>query len=410
MDDNLFTVQYTQYQPSQDYTNQLTHELLYDVDNDESIPYDSGDDDQQDISNQNQDYFNSINFQDIEDDADQIDPNTPIDQALKSQGIKFRVSRSYQKGARTKQGRSSNHSKLDNNGNPIAYDIVPLDGDFNKLKRQILSNPKLVQYFNSRGIGIIDESNNHNIAITGATGKHFHIGPDQWALRTFNQWKNGNISYSKQGGKIRFGNGGIVRSDTISDNEKKAGEQLYNNLLSNGYSPESASALISNMYFESKFNPDSVNKSSGARGLFQILNKPMQRYIQGVYKGNQLQYVNDYVDQKLYNNEKNAYFNNTPNRSNVGYLSNKLKGFKQRVDPEGATKDFYNNFERGGRQQYGNREQIARYFYNLYNKKQNNVSVTPIVPNIGLKQMSDVTNIKQPQNYLQQVNNKNQDF
>lgn len=89
----------------------------------------------------------------------------------------FIVTSFYRPGAKTKQGNDSWHGK------GLAIDIVPKDGDFAKLERNIMQSPQVVQYLLSNGLGILDEySKNGYQKQVGATGNNMHIGKDKLAL------------------------------------------------------------------------------------------------------------------------------------------------------------------------------------------------------------------------------------
>ncbi len=85
---------------------------------------------------------------------------------LNKEGIKVRVTSGLRPGAKTKQGRQSYHSTGQ------ALDIVPLDGNFNKLRQQISQNPTVLNYMKKHGIGILDETTPEVLARTGGTGAH----------------------------------------------------------------------------------------------------------------------------------------------------------------------------------------------------------------------------------------------
>lgn len=110
---------------------------------------------------------------------------------LQEEGIKVRITSEYRPGSRTSNGSASWHSQKDANGNSRAIDIVPVDGDFEKLRWELINNPEIRQYFADNGLGIIDETSSDMMRRTGATGKHFHIGPDTLAVQTWNDWING---------------------------------------------------------------------------------------------------------------------------------------------------------------------------------------------------------------------------
>lgn len=105
-----------------------------------------------------------------------------LEDLIKQENLPVRISSAYRKGSRTKSGHASNHSKLDKHGKSVAHDIVPLNGDFEDLARILYSNPRFVAWLKAKGYGILEETTPGVMARTGATGKHFHIGPDTWAL------------------------------------------------------------------------------------------------------------------------------------------------------------------------------------------------------------------------------------
>lgn len=102
--------------------------------------------------------------------------------------LNVKITSAYRPGSKTKQGNASYHSMQDENGNSMAYDIVPLDGDFDRLRRQMISDPEIRELFASKGLGVIDETSDEMMKRTGATGRHFHIGPDKVAIQTWKKW------------------------------------------------------------------------------------------------------------------------------------------------------------------------------------------------------------------------------
>lgn len=99
-------------------------------------------------------------------------------------GINVTVTSGKRKaGAVGKAGARSHHV----GGN--AVDIVPGKGEtFDSIRTKMINHPEILQFFHENGLGVIDETTPENMAKTGATGKHFHIGPDQWATRTWGEW------------------------------------------------------------------------------------------------------------------------------------------------------------------------------------------------------------------------------
>lgn len=88
--------------------------------------------------------------------------------------------------------KNSNHKKKDpHTGNAMARDISIVGGttqDYADFRSKLLSNPKVVQWFDTKGWGIINEITPAVLRRTRGTGPHFHFGPDSWAKRTWKAW------------------------------------------------------------------------------------------------------------------------------------------------------------------------------------------------------------------------------
>lgn len=115
------------------------------------------------------------------------DTNLTLEELLKQENIPIKITSSYRgsngfRGGKTKQGTQSNHNKKDKYGNPLAYDIVPTNGNFEELLNKLYSNPRVVDWLRSKGYGILEEITPDIMKKTGATGKHLHIGPDSSAI------------------------------------------------------------------------------------------------------------------------------------------------------------------------------------------------------------------------------------
>lgn len=138
--------------------------------------------------------YNDLEYSDtssenyLEDDTEEYDISKSIEDLFKDAGIDIEITSSYRPGATTKSGRTSWHSVKDKYGNSRAYDIKPTNGDFQALKNAMINNPLIRYYFSKRGLGVLDETTPDMMARTGATGKHFHIGPDKLAIQTWNEW------------------------------------------------------------------------------------------------------------------------------------------------------------------------------------------------------------------------------
>lgn len=61
----------------------------------------------------------------------------------------------------------------------LAMDIVPTNGaTYNDIKKYLTSDPEIVQYMLTHGLGYLDETSKAAQKKTNATGAHFHIGVD----------------------------------------------------------------------------------------------------------------------------------------------------------------------------------------------------------------------------------------
>lgn len=99
-----------------------------------------------------------------------------LDEAAKY-GISFRITSGARPGAKTKQGKTSHHAT----GNAI--DITPIPGEtYDDLRNKIRNAPEFVKWMQDHGYGIFDETSPEVMAKTGASGAHWHIGPDKVAI------------------------------------------------------------------------------------------------------------------------------------------------------------------------------------------------------------------------------------
>ena len=99
-----------------------------------------------------------------------------LDEAAKY-GIYFRITSGLRPGATTKQGKKSHHAS----GNAI--DVTPIEGQtYADLTTKIRNSPEFVKWMREHGYGIYDETTSAVMARTGATGAHWHIGPDRVAV------------------------------------------------------------------------------------------------------------------------------------------------------------------------------------------------------------------------------------
>lgn len=122
--------------------------------------------------------------------------NMSFEDLIKTYNLPIQISSGYRgkngfRGGKTKSGKQSNHNKLDEHGHPMAYDVQPLvngkvdksDSAFANLRNILANNQDVKEWFRMRDWGILDETTPQMMAKTGATGKHFHIGPDRAAVR-----------------------------------------------------------------------------------------------------------------------------------------------------------------------------------------------------------------------------------
>lgn len=97
--------------------------------------------------------------------------------AFADAGISLRITSGTRPGARTAQGKQSNHAI------GRALDVTPVEGQtFEDLAEAIRNSPDLVAYMREHGYGIYDETTPEALSRTGGTGAHWHLGPDQNAI------------------------------------------------------------------------------------------------------------------------------------------------------------------------------------------------------------------------------------
>ena len=267
---------------------------------------------------------------------------------LKQQGVDFTITSSYRPNAITKSGHKSNHSIEGG-----AYDIKPANGkSFEDLKEQIYSNPTIVQWMNDHGWGIIEETTSEVMAKTGATGKHWHFGPDSMGVQNFKKRLdeyNNKVEKGEQGLKfedtlseynpeppklntknlLMFKN--LLYSDDLSDddynqiftdNNNENAETAFPHIFTpepktKSYSSsnykgsiptlihqmipdkEKADILTKIAYNESGFNINAKNPKSSASGLFQFTNATKQRFGYGNTAEEQIQAASRLYDNNL---------------------------------------------------------------------------------------------------------------
>ena len=118
-----------------------------------------------------------------------------LQELIDQEDLPIKITSGYRANSKTKSGNTSHHSRKDSYGNPMAYDIVPMfngkvnttQQGFELLSSSIINNPIAVQWFKDHNFGLLDETSKEMMQRTGATGKHFHIGPDKIALSNWNK-------------------------------------------------------------------------------------------------------------------------------------------------------------------------------------------------------------------------------
>ena len=267
---------------------------------------------------------------------------------LKQEGVDFTITSSYRPNAVTKSGHKSNHSIEGG-----AYDIKPTNGKtFEDLKNEIYSNPTIVQWMTDHGWGIIEETTPEVMAKTGATGKHWHFGPDSMGVENFkkrleeyNKVQKGEqglkfedtlSEYNPEPPKLNTKNllmfKDLLYSDDLSDddydqifrdNSNENTETAFPHIFtpelkinksygSSNYSgsiptlihqmikdKEKADILTKIAYNESGFNINAKNPKSSASGLFQFTNATKQRFGYGNTAEEQIQAASRLYDNNL---------------------------------------------------------------------------------------------------------------
>lgn len=120
------------------------------------------------------------------------DGKKSIQENLESLGVKFIPTSGYRSPKQQSKFKTpaskSWHTHLDEYGNSRAIDIVPAKGmTFDDLRTQLMS-PEVQAAFATYGLGVLDETSAAMKKKTGATGNHFHIGPDKSAVANYAKW------------------------------------------------------------------------------------------------------------------------------------------------------------------------------------------------------------------------------
>ena len=135
--------------------------------------------------------------------------NVDIEDLLKQEGITSVNGKKIKFGSRSRRAdntsygvKNSHHKEIDQHtGYANARDISIVGGtdkDYADFRKMLLDNDRIRQWFSQKKWGIINEITPYVMRRTNATGRHFHFGPDQWAVRTWRGWiDNPNIDVTK---------------------------------------------------------------------------------------------------------------------------------------------------------------------------------------------------------------------
>lgn len=197
-----------------DLTNPQTYAELYQVPKPSSNIL-------QDLQNISKDIKSKFPKEKKKQSVEQEDISLP--ELLKEEGIDFQVTSDYRPGATTKSGHKSNHSIKGG-----AYDIKPTNGkSFEDLRQEIYSNSRIRNWMNRHNWGIIEETTPEVMSKTGATGKHWHFGPDTMAVQN---WRRNLIKYGQNGFKFEDT---LQQTNTQIPNLNVDRIVLFKNILTN---------------------------------------------------------------------------------------------------------------------------------------------------------------------------------
>ncbi len=338
---------------------------------------------------------------------------------LEDEGVSVNVTSWQRPNNKFKSGKKSHHIQ----GNAI--DIVPGEGEtWETLRQKLKGNKKLYDYFKANNLGIFDETDPKNLAKTGGTGPHWHIGPDKIAVAgldaiilqkggtlknklldyigfDYNNFKSriDNIIPNKELTfesdfispiiePIKQDNTRVVEPKviipeevTIAQNhhanrikttgdeahDKKIKERLIplkgfvDQLRNEGYSRHHIAGILGNLYAESGLNPEAVNSRSMALGLAQWFGPRKDKYLEfAKYQGKNHNDIDAQTQFLL--NELN---------SNSAWLG-KRRLFMDSKDIDNASDQFTLLFERPGKheQKLEERRLWSKYIDDLLNEPQ----------------------------------------
>ena len=119
---------------------------------------------------------------------------------LEEEGLNTRVTSGFREGAVTSNGHTSNHAS----GN--ALDVTAVDGEnLEDWYKAVISNKRITDELKKRRYGILREDTDAALAKTGGSGYHYHIGPDQSAIKDLElgmQGQSGILARAQKGTKL----------------------------------------------------------------------------------------------------------------------------------------------------------------------------------------------------------------
>lgn len=307
-------------------------------------------------------------------------------------GINIKVTSGFRPGAKTKQGNDSWHGK------GFAIDIVPGKGEnWDSITQKLKGNKDLLNWMKENNYGILDETNPQILSKTGGTGAHWHIGKDRVA-------QQGLLAFMQKGGILGFIKDYNINKYPFSPKNRKDwdnydnsdfkdfNEQIVSMMLHPNYkkiydyiikfpsknpiSKELTSALLANMWQESKFDPfiKSKKNKDGKQfhGLFQLsdsLWENYESYLDKYDKEDDLLTQLDYILPVITNTE-----NKDPHNIGGNIFINEWGGygiqdkFFEDISSMNAgeiSERFRKDFERPSKEDTNRRVDLANYIFDF---------------------------------------------
>lgn len=183
--------------------------------------------------------------------------------AFADAGISLRITSGTRPGARTAQGKLSNHAI------GRALDVTPVEGQtFEDLAEAIRNSPDLVAYMREHGYGIYDETTPEALSRTGGTGAHWHLGPDQNAILGLE-----TILKGKQGLKIPilFAKDGTKTQRYGTRKEQKRNDKVTETILQEANKKNQNISPITKLRYEKPLQPLGQEMASFLPGVGDII-------------------------------------------------------------------------------------------------------------------------------------------